>query len=389
MTAMARRVQHFGTTIFTEMTALARQHQAVNLGQGFPDFPAPEFIKSAAKDAITADINQYAPRSGRPELLEAIAQKSEQFDHLAYDPATEITVTHGATEAIFATIMGLVDPGDEVILFEPYYDSYVPSVEFAGGTPRYYTLRPPDWRVDPAELEALFNERTKLIMINTPHNPTGKVYSQDELQLIADLCQKYDTIAAVDAVYEHIVFDGVAHVPMAALPGMRDRTVMISSIGKTFSVTGWKTGWTLAPPDLTQGVVRGHQFITFSGISPLQVAAAKGMAVAHENGYYAELTEMYQGRRDYLVDVLNDVGLSPITPQGTYFVMADISDLEFANDIDFCRYLTKEVGVAAIPPSAFFADPADGAGLARFTFCKQESALEEAAVRLRQWAGVS
>lgn len=381
---IANRVRHFGTTIFTEMTALAQKHQAVNLGQGFPDFPAPAFVKEAAERAIRADINQYAPRHGLPQLRHALAEKMARHTGLTADPETEITVVHGATEAIFATIMGLVNPSDEVILFEPYYDSYIPSVEFAGGVPRFYTLHPPDWAIDTAALTALFNERTKLILINTPHNPTGKVYSRAELQLIADLCIQHDVIAVVDSVYEHILFDGAQHHTLATFPGMRERTVTISSLGKTFSVTGWKVGWTIAPPELNQGVVRGHQFITFCGVAPLQAAAAEIIHWADGAGYYEELADLYGRKRDFLLDALDGAGLPPLRPQGTYFAMVDIAHLGFANDIEFCRHLTTHVGVAAIPPSAFYQNPADGATVARFAFCKTDESLQEAARRLKK-----
>ena len=384
MQTMADRVRGFGTTIFTEMTSLANQHQAVNLGQGFPDFAAPDFLKTAAQQAIADDINQYAPGYGRLRLRQAVAQKMDRHYGVTVDPITEVTITHGATEAIFATIMGLVNPGDEVILFEPFYDSYVPSVQFAQGVPRFYTLRPPDWSLDPAALRALFNDRTKLIVINTPHNPTGKVFSQAEFALIAQLCQEFDVIAMVDEVYEHIVFNGRSHLSLASLPGMRERTVTISSLGKTFSVTGWKVGWTIAPPELNSAIFRAHQFITFSGANPLQEAAAIGIETADSRGYYAELSIDYANKRTLLLDALTSAGLHPIPPDGTYFVMVDISQLPFANDIDFCRYLTTEVGVAAIPPSAFYVNPADGAGLARFTFCKKEETLHQAAERLQK-----
>lgn len=382
MSVMANRVTAFGTTIFTEMTALAIEHDAVNLGQGFPDFAAPDFLKEAAQKAISDDINQYAPASGRPRLRTAVSQKMADVYGLQVDPMREVTITHGATEAIFATIMGLVNPGDEVIMFEPFYDSYVPSTQFAGGTPRYYTLRPPNWEIDPDALEALFNDKTKLIMINTPHNPTGKVFSQAEYDLIARLCQKYDVIAVMDEVYEHIVFDDAQHLTMANQPRMRDRTVTISSLGKTFSATGWKVGWAVASPEISTAIFRAHQFVTFCGAAPLQEATA--FALETSNDYYAQLAADYQQKRDLLVGVLNEIGLDPINPKGTYFVMVDISQLPFEDDVAFCKHLTKEVGVAAIPPSAFFANPADGSGLARFTFCKKNETLEKAAKRLQK-----
>lgn len=382
MSYMAQRVAGFGTTIFTEMTALANAHQAINLGQGFPDFAAPDFMKKAAIAAIEADVNQYAPANGRPALRQAIAQKMRSFYGIEANPDTEITILHGATEAIFATILGLVNPGEEVIVFEPFYDSYVPAIQMAGGIPRFYTLRPPEWQIDAAELAALFNANTKLIIVNTPHNPTGKVFTQAELAQIATLCQQHDVLAMTDEVYEHLVFAGQQHHTLASFPGMAERTVMVSSLGKTFSVTGWKVGWTIAPPELTRAIFRAHQFMTFCGAAPLQEAAVT--AVSQPLPFYTELTDFYASKRNFLLDALNSAGLTPIAPSGTYFIMVDISHLGFANDVAFCRYLTTEVGVAAIPPSAFYHNPADGAGLARFAFCKEEKTLAEAANRLQR-----
>jgi N-succinyldiaminopimelate aminotransferase len=380
MSYMAQRVSNFGTTIFFEMTTLANEHKAVNLGQGFPDFPAPTFIKQAATRAIQGDVNQYAPGSGQPHLREAIARKMADYYGRSVDPAREITITHGATEAIFATILGLVDPGDEVIIFEPFYDSYLPAVQIAQGVPRFYTLRPPAWHIDPVELTALFSDKTKLILVNSPHNPTGKVYSRAEMQLIADLCQKHDAIAMTDEVYEHIIFDGCEHIALATLPGMAERTVTISSLGKTFSVTGWKVGWAIAQPDLTQALFRAHQFMVYSGAAPLQEAGVRAMQAPRD--YYVELCTMYEENRNILAEALERAGLPPIMPKGTYFMMTDISHLGFPDDRAFCRYLTTNVGVAAIPPSAFYHNPADGANLARFAFCKSRETLAEAAKRL-------
>ena len=382
MSYMAQRVRNFGTTIFFEMTNLANQHGAVNLGQGFPDFPGPDFLKQAGIQAINDDVNQYAPGSGRIRLRQAIARKMARFYGLPVNPDTEIVVTHGATEAIFATILGLVDPGDEVILFEPYYDSYLPSVEIAGGIPRFYTLRPPHWQIDPDELTALFSDKTKLILINTPHNPTGKVYNEAELRLIANLCQKHDVIAVTDEVYEHIIFDGCKHICLAALPGMAERTVTISSAGKTFSMTGWKVGWAVATHELAQAVFRIHQFVVYSGGAPTQEGV--GVAMGVSDNYYKELATMYQSNRDFLAAALRKAGLTPIMPQGTYFIMTDISELGFPDDVAFCQFLTKEVGVVAIPPSVFYHNPAEGATLARFAFCKTRQTLEEAARRLEK-----
>ncbi len=384
MSVMARRVQNYGTTIFFEMTNLANQYQAVNLGQGFPNFPGPDFLKEAAIEAIRADLNQYAPGSGVLRLRQAIAQKMAAFQGMTVDPATEILVTHGATEAIFAAMLGLVDPGDEVILFEPFYDSYLPAVQMAGGVPKFYTLRTPDWAIDADALASLFSDKTKLVLINTPHNPTGKVFSRQELSLIAELCQRHNVIAVTDEVYEHIIFDGVKHVSLASLPGMAGRTVTISSAGKTFSLTGWKVGWAIGAPELILGLFRVHQFMTYAAVTPMQEAAATGLLTSAE--YYRWLAGMYQDNRDFLVEALRQAGLTPIVPQGTYFVTADISQQGFANDVEFCRYLTREIGVAAIPPSAFYHNPADGAALARFAFCKTRDVLEEAAIRLKKLA---
>lgn len=362
------------------MTELAERHGAVNLGQGFPDFPSPDFVKRAAVVAVEQDINQYAPSAGRFSLRAAIARRLELDYGWVLDPAAQIVVTHGATEALFAAMLALVDPGDEVIVFEPAYDSYVPSIEMAGGVPRYYTLEPPAWAVDRTALEALFTPRTRLILLNTPHNPTGKVFAAAELETIAALCRERDVIAVTDEVYEHIVFDGARHRPLATLPGMEDRTITISSLGKTFSVTGWKVGWAAASPELAGAIVRAHQFITFCGAAPLQEAAAR--ALAAPSSYFEELAAMYRAKRDFLVAALRAAGLKPIVPQGTYFVMVDIGGLGFADDVAFCRYLTTEIGVAAIPPSAFYHDPTLGAGLARFAFCKSDETLERAAERL-------
>ncbi len=384
MSYMAQRVQHYGTTIFTEMTNLANEYGAVNLGQGFPNFAAPEFVKEAARAAISADINQYPPAIGRSRLRHALAAKYARHYNMELDPASQIVAMHGATECLFATIQSLVDPGDEVIIFEPYFDTYVPCVEFAGGTPVYYTLEAPKWEIEPDKLAALFSDKTKLILINTPHNPTGKLFSRAELQMIADLCQQYDVIAISDEVYEHIVFDEAQHIPIATLPGMADRTVTISSIGKSFSVTGWKVGWAIGSAEICTAIFRSHQWITFAGAAPLEEASAAALEWADETGYYAQLQAMYQRKRDTLLSALNEANLPVITPAGTYFAMVDISELGFANDRDFCTYLTKEIGVTPIPPSFFYTTPNAGTDLARFAFCKTDEALAEAADRLQK-----
>ncbi len=380
MSYMAQRVRNFSTTIFAEMNDLSNRHSTVNLGSGFPDFPGPAFIKQAAVEAIQQDVNQYTSGRGRWPLRQAIAEKMADFYGLRVDPDCEITVTAGATEAIYATLLGLVDPGDEVILFEPCYTSYLPTVLMAGGIPRFYPLRPPTWSIDADQLAALFSDKTKLILINTPHNPTGKVYTDDELRLVAELCHKHDVIAVCDEVYEHIVFDGGSHVPLATYPGMSNRTVTISNLGKTYHMTGWKVGWAIGAPELTQALYRVRQFTTGSGVTPLQEAAVTALHASQN--YYAELAAMYQSSRDFLADSLSQSGLRPIMPQGTYFLMVDIGDLGFADDVACCRHLAIEVGVTAIPSSAFYASPANGAGLIRFAFCKTRGTLEKAARRL-------
>ncbi len=383
----AERVSTFTTSIFAEMSRLAVQHQAINLGQGFPDFDGPEAVKEAAIAAIRAGDNQYAVSSGQPALRQALAAHSQRFYGQAFDPDTEITVTSGATEALCAAILGVVNPGDEVILFEPFYDSYVPDVLMAGGVPRYVPLHPPDetradWHYDEAELARTFNRRTRLIIVNTPHNPTGKVFTEAELAQIAALCQRWDALALTDEVYEHLVYEGAAHRRLALVPGMHDRTLTVSSHGKTFGFTGWKVGWVLASADLTSAVRRAHQFVTFATATPFQAAAAAALAL--DDAYYQALKADYQARRDFLAGVLGETGLRVCVPDGTYFIMTEIAPLGFADDVDFCRWLTTRMGVAAIPPSAFYSPEHKhlGQGWARFAFCKRRETLERAAERL-------
>lgn len=386
LTRMARRVHPIGVSIFSEMSRLAAEHKAVNLSQGFPDFDAPTWLKSAANDAINRNLNQYAPSQGTARLRKAIADKAEHRMGIRFDEQDEITVTNGATEGIFSLLQALIGPGDEVIIFEPFYDSYVPGVEIAGGRPRYVQLRPPDWSLDHEYLASLFNENTKAIIINTPHNPTGKVYSRDELEFIAELCRRHDVLAITDEVYEHLVYDDNRHVSIAALPGMRDRTVTINSAAKTFSITGWKVGYVLAPPDLTEALRRVHQFVTFCTAAPFQDAVALALETAETRGYYRDLQHDYSARRDKLTSYLQQAGLRPFKPQGTYFVMSDISGLGFESDVEFARYMTTEVGVAAIPPSAFYQDPQDGSTLCRWCFAKRDETLDAAGKRLLDWA---
>ncbi len=382
---MARRLEGFGTTIFTEMTRLAAEHGAVNLAQGFPDFDGPEFVKEAAVAAIRRGHGQYARMSGIPEIHAALAAKYRRDYGLDYAADTEFTVTSGATEAIFAAIQGTCEPGDEVVLFEPYYDSYRASVAMASAVPRFVTLHAPGWSFDPEEVARAFTPKTRAILLNTPHNPTGKVFSREELELVASLCRERDVLCITDEVYEHILYDG-KHVPMATLPGMRKRTITISSFGKTFSLTGWKIGWAAAPPALTASVRAAHQFITFATATPLQHAAAAALAIGPD--YYRDLAASYRRRRDYLVTELSALGFRVDPPAGTYYVCADFRPLGFDDDVAFCRYLIEEVGVAAIPPSAFYENTRYGKTYARFAFCKKEETLREAVRRLRSLRAV-
>jgi N-succinyldiaminopimelate aminotransferase len=376
---LAQRLAGFGTTIFTEMTRLANEHGAINLAQGFPDFDGPDFVKEAAIAAIHAGRGQYARMSGIPEIHEALAAKYRRDYGLDYRAGEELTVTSGATEAIFATIQAICDPGDGVILFEPYYDSYKASVTMAGAVPAFVTLEAPDWSFHPAALEHAVTGRTRAILVNTPHNPTGKVFSPEELLGIARICLERDLVCITDEVYEHMVYEG-RHVPMAALPGMRERTVTISSFGKTFSLTGWKIGWAAAPPELSAAIRAAHQFITFATATPLQHAAACALSAGPD--YYEKLLEGYRARRDYLVGELARIGFGVRPPAGTYYLCADFRRFGFEDDVAFCRHLIEDVGVAAIPPSAFYDRPENGRGYVRFAFCKEMRTLEAAVARL-------
>lgn len=378
---IAARLRSFGETIFAEITNLAVRHGAVNLGQGFPNFDGPAFVKDAAIAAIDAGRNQYARMSGIPELGAAIADWYGPDFGRAIDPDTEVTVTSGCTEAIPATLLGLVDPGQEVVVFEPYYDSYRASIAMAGGIPRFVTLRPPDFAFDEAELRRVFTSRTRAIIVNTPHNPTGKVFRRDELEFIAALCREHDVIAITDEVYERLVFEG-EHVRLAALEGMADRTVTLSSLGKTFSLTGWKIGWAVAPPALSQGVRAAHQFMTYATATPLQHGAVA--ALRAPQSYFDDFVAGYRRKRDLLTQGLVDIGFRVKPPAGTYFILADHTPFGFESDVAFCRHLIEHVGVAAIPPSAFYHDPADGRALVRFAFCKDEGMLQDAVRRMRK-----
>jgi aspartate/methionine/tyrosine aminotransferase len=377
---VADRLARFGESIFAPITALAVRHEAINLGQGFPNFDGPDFVKEAAIEAIRGGHNQYARTSGLPELNRAIADWFTTGSGLSVDADDEITVTSGCTEAIPATLLGLVEPGAEVVVFEPYYDSYPASLSLAGATPRFVTLRPPDFGFDPEELRAAFSPKTRAIIVNTPHNPTGKVFSSDELEQVATLCHEFDVIAITDEVYEKLVFDG-EHIRLASLDGMFDRTVTLSSLGKTFSLTGWKIGWAVAPPHLTKGVRAAHQYLTFASATPFQHAAAAALRAPRT--YFDQFVADYRRRRDLLVGGLADLGFTVRPPDGTYFVLADHTPFGFKDDFAFCRHLIEHVGVATIPPSVFYHDPADGRSLLRFAFCKDDATLAEALDRMR------
>ena len=387
----ARRVSGFGTTVFSEFSALAAQHGAVNLGQGFPDFDGPEEVKEAAVEAIRSGVNQYAVGGGAPALRAAIAEHSERFYNQRLDPQSMITVTSGATEALLCAILGIVNPGDEVVLFEPFYDSYEANVLMAEGIPRYVLLRPPDeehphWWFDFEELAAAFSAKTKLIVVNTPHNPTGKVFSAQELEFIGRLCVEHQAVALCDEVYEHIVFSPARHVRMATLPGLADHTVTVSSAGKTFSLTGWKIGWALGPPRLQHALRQAHQFVTFATAAPLQAGIARALRMP--DSYFEQLGASYREKRRRLVTALAEASLRPLEPEGSTFVIADTRSVGIEDDFEFCRFLTTQVGVAAIPPSAFYSEPHKryGKSYARFAYCKTESVLEAAAERLARWA---
>lgn len=371
------------------MTALANKHQAVNLSQGFPDFDGPAFVREAARKAIDSGHNQYAPMPGVPILLEAVAAWWKRASGLNADPATEITITNGCTGGLAAAMLGLCEPGDEVILFEPAYDAYRPDCAMAGAVPRFVTLRPSPkgFVFDETELARAFTERTRAVLVNTPHNPTGKVFTPNELMSIAKLCIKHDVIAIADEVYERLVFapDRV-HTPIATMPGMAERTLTLSSVGKTFSLTGWKIGWAIGSPALTAAVRSAHQFLIYAVPTPLQHGAA--VALMEGEAYVSELHAQYAEACAFLSDVLTEVGFEVHRAEGTYFLMCSHGKagetLGVRDDVELCRVLTRDIGVAAIPPSAFYNNRADGRSLVRFAFCKKRETLEEAARRLRR-----
>jgi aspartate/methionine/tyrosine aminotransferase len=376
--AVSDRLSPFGVTIFTEMTRLAVEHDAINLGQGFPNWDGADFVKDAAARSMEeGGHDQYPPSPGIPQLRGALAARYGPLLGRELDPETEITVTCGCTEALAASFLGLIDPDDEVVVIEPYYDAYPVDIALAGAIPRFVALRAPDFALDPTELRAVFSPKTKAIIVNNPHNPTGRVFTTDELQAIADLCLEFDAIAICDEVYEEMTFDR-AHQPLATFDGMADRTLTLSSLGKTFSLTGWKLGWGIGPAELTSGLRSAHQFLTFTTPTPVQHGAVAAMGAPAS--FYEDMRTSYQGKRDLLAKGLEAAGFDPHIPQGTYFLMAGHPDA--GDDREFCRRLVAKAGVVTIPPSVFYSRPELGAGLVRFAFCKDEDVLEEAIARL-------
>ncbi|MET8988096.1 pyridoxal phosphate-dependent aminotransferase [Nonomuraea wenchangensis] len=381
---LVSRMRAFGTTIFAEMSALAVQTGSINLGQGFPDTDGPAAMLDRAVQAIGSGANQYPPGPGVPELRRAVSEHRADHYRLDYDPSGEVLVTVGATEAIAASVLALCEPGDEVIAFEPYYDSYAASIALAQARLVPVTLRPVEGRFtfDPDELRAAVTPRTRAVLVNSPHNPTGTVFTREELEVVAELCRERDLIAITDEVYEHLTFDGVAHVPMATLPGMRERTVMISSAGKTFSVTGWKTGWVCAPAPLVTAVQTVKQFLTFTAGAPWQLAVAYGLR--HELEWVSALRSGLQDKRDRLMEGLAAAGFEVLRPAGTYFVQTDIRPLGFTDGLELTRRLPELAGVVAIPTQVFYDRPERGRHYVRFAFCKKDEVIDEAAARLKR-----
>jgi len=387
MGRISAKAESFTESVIREMNRLAVEAGAVSLAQGFPDFPAPRELKEAAAAALFADVNQYAITWGAKPLREAIAAKTARR-HPGWAPSadTDITVVCGATEGMIASMLGLIDPGDEIVIFEPFYENYGPDAILSGAVPRYVTLHEPDWSIDPDELRAAVGPKTRAIVVNSPHNPTGKVFSRDELELIASICLEHDLLAFTDDIYEHIVYNG-SHIPLATIPGMADRTVSINSMSKTYSVTGWRVGWVIAAPDLSVGVRRAHDFLTVGAAAPLQEAATVAMAMP--DGYYEALVAGYRERRDALLPALAEAGFRLHEPDGAYYVMTDIAELTSDDDVTFARRLIHDPGVAAVPGSSFFSRPELGRTKLRFAFPKRLETLRAASERLAKLAGTA
>ncbi len=383
----SQKASRFTESVIREMSRICTEENGINLAQGFPDFPAPAPMKAAAKQAIDADINQYAVTWGSPSLRQAIATRTRAYNGIPTDPRAHVTVCCGATECMIATLLAVLDPGDEVIVFEPFYENYGPDCILSGAKPRFVRLHAPDWSFDPEELGRAFGPSTRAIIVNTPHNPTGKVFEQAELEIIAELCQRHDVLAITDEIYEYILYGDARHLSIATLPGMAERTVTISGLSKTWSATGWRIGWCVAPEAITEAIRKVHDFLTVGAPAPLQEAAAE--ALAFDDGYFRSLSENYRQRRDLLLGALEETGFRVYAPQGAYYIMTDVQRLLAAgeDDVAFARRLTRRGGVATVPGSSFFEDPRDGHALIRFCFAKQTETLERAAAVLRERLG--
>jgi aminotransferase len=384
---LSSKVEHFTESVIREMTRQAMLHGAVNLSQGFPDFPAPAEIKRAAQEAIAADVNQYAITWGAKNLRNAIARQMQVWQGIEVDPEREITVCCGSTETMISSLLAVCNAGDEVVIFEPFYENYGPDAILSGARPRFVKLRPPsalqgEWSFDELELRAAFHNQTKAIIVNTPNNPTGKVFTRAELELIRDLCVEFNVLAITDEIYEHILYEGTRHISLASLEGMDERTITINGLSKTYSVTGWRVGWAVAPPAITDAIRKVHDFMTVGAPAPLQEAGAAALSLPAS--YYRELAEGYRKRRDRLIPALTEAGFRCFPPRGAYYVMTDISGFGFANDLEFSKYLVQEMGVAAVPGSSFYDDGRDGAQQVRFAFCKRDETLDEAGKRLKR-----
>ncbi|HUJ41345.1 MAG TPA: aminotransferase class I/II-fold pyridoxal phosphate-dependent enzyme [Candidatus Acidoferrales bacterium] len=386
---VSEKAGRFTESVIREMTRLAAKHGAINLSQGFPDFPAPAELKEAARQAIAADINQYAITWGARDFREAIAAQFTARHGVPVDPERDITVCCGSTEAMISSMLAVVDPGDEVVIFEPFYENYGPDAILSGARPRFVRLRPEQasapgrpasWTFDPQELAAAFGPATRAIIVNTPNNPTGKVFTREELEFIRDLCVRWNALAITDEIYEHILYDGAAHVALASLQGMRDRTITINGLSKTYSVTGWRVGWAIAPPDLAGAIRKVHDFLTVGAAAPLQSAGA--LALRLLPAYYDRLAAGYRERRDFALAFLERAGFRCFRPAGAYYIMTDISGFPFADDLECSRFLVEQAGVAVVPGSSFYRNPADGARQVRFAFCKTRETLDAAALRL-------
>jgi len=382
---LSDKAERFTESVIREMTRQAMLHKAINLAQGFPDFAAPAEVKRAAQEAIAADVNQYAITWGAKALRDAITRQTKIWQGLEFDPETEITVCCGSTEAMIASLLAVTNAGDEIVIFEPFYENYGPDAILCGARPRFVKLRPPataegEWTFDPVELRAAFNAHTKAIIVNTPNNPTGKVFTHEELEFIRDLCLEFNALAITDEIYEHIIYDGARHISIARLDGMRPRTITINGMSKTYSVTGWRVGWALAAPELTGAIRKVHDFLTVGAAAPMQEAGA--VALSLPPGYYRELADAYRARRDRLLPALEHAGFRTFKPRGAYYIMTEIARFGFPDDVTFAHHLVKEIGVAVVPGSSFYNHPRDGAQQVRFAFCKRDATLDEAGRRL-------